>query len=149
MYDKNIYVGRECIINQEDFAPCMESLRGTAINVTARYPNTCGFVNFMLAIDSYAQCCENFGTGLVWVDKELEKEKYVYVEYILLGEDDCKIDVKDEYGTDIDYDSYMLATVYGENDKLICYGYVYNEHNGYYAHDVYINEDFNTEIDYL
>ena len=59
MRNNRIEVDRDCYITKRDFAPCMESFRETAINVTAKYPNDGGFINFMLAIDTSQQCCEN------------------------------------------------------------------------------------------
>lgn len=142
---KVIEVNRECYISRKDFAPCMQSIRETAINVTAKHPNEDGFINFMLAISDSQRCCESFGAEFVWI-KDPTSE-VIDVSHIVLSDKD-ELSIVDE-SLYLHEGEYVIATVYGIDDVPICCGYVYNSHNGYYSHTVFFNDNFETELYYL
>lgn len=144
--NKIIKVCKNCHINQEDFAPCMKELRTTAVNITSvKSEIEYGFINFMLAISDEQICCENYGTNLIWVKEQ--KDKY-YIDHIIL-EENSNLRLVDNDNNSLPKSDCIVCSVYGENNELICYGYVFNIHNGYYAHNVYVNENFNTQVLYL
>lgn len=142
-----IKVRKECFINQEDFAHCMKDMRTTAINVTSKNTyDESGFINFMLAISNTQNCCEYFGTKLVWVKEP--KDEY-YIDHITLNCDSDNFNLTDEDNEKLSKEDCIVCSLYDENNELICYAYVFNVHNGYYAHNVFINNNFNTEVVYL
>ena len=42
-----------------------------------------------------------------------------------------------------------IVVVFGKYNETLAIAYVYNEHNGYYSHEVVINENDEIDIDYL
>lgn len=141
---KIIKVGKECRITNEDIANHLD--RFTAISVVALNDED-GFINVQLSIDNDCQCCEDCGAEFV---KNFESET-IFVDSIEIydaGEErPISLPVPDYY-KDSDYydESYfesdsVLAIVRGINSEILAYGYVYNIHNGYYGHYVFIDEN--------
>ena len=144
---KTIFVRKDCKISQEDFASCMKGMRETAINVTSKdICDESGFINFMLAISNTQDCCEHFGAKLVWVKEP--KDEY-YIDHIKLNSNSNNFNLTDEDNEKLSKEDCIVCSLYDENNELICYAYVFNVHNGYYAHNVFINNNFNTEVTYL
>lgn len=142
---KVIEVNKMCKVNQENIAPCRD--RKIAINVLSEKNGDIDF-NYVLAIENWQQCCEIYGTVL---KKMHDGSDVVFVKKIV---HDVKIASKllketDEY---LDYNSpgiYKACKIYGKNNKLLYIAFVYNDHNGYYSHEVYTDINGNTEVDWL
>ena len=83
----------------------------------------------------------------MWLDNSITPFESLYVSHIIIHDKDTDSVIDKELY--LDSGDYLLATVYGEDDKPICCGYVYNSHNGYYAHTVFMNENYETKLEYL
>lgn len=144
---KTIEVNKFCEINQENIAPSVKN-RDIAINIVQKEKDEKGFINFCLAIDNWQQCSEYFG---VYFEKLREYvDNNVYVSKIetyrkLRDDEDWEEFTKKELepylkpsmGFFWEEGGYCLAKVYGKNKELLAIAYVYNNHNGYYWHNVY------------
>ncbi len=138
-----IKVNKNCIINQENIAKSRD--RDIAINITcADGVEDSGFINYTLGIDDYQQCCENFGvifdkvsndTYVTYIDHNSDSNEELIQKYLL----DRVDDISDLY--------YTYTIVYGINNKIIAIGICFNEHNGYYSHDVYADINGKIEVD--
>ncbi len=143
---KTIKVNKLCKINQDNIATCREN-REIAINIIAQKNDDIDF-NYVLAIDNEQQCCEQYGVVL----KKLHNgDNEVFIERI---EHDVEIPKEllkevDEY---MDFSwggGYTACNVYGTDNELLYIAFVYNDHNGYYAHKVYMDINGKTEVDWL
>lgn len=126
---KTIEVNKMCKISQENPTPCKHNME-VAVLVQALN----GSFQFVLGIDDFQQCCEDFGTQLILPNKvkslnDLQRVKVKKIEYLEVNEDE--------------YSAYIHTT------KGPIKATVYNVHNGYYSHSVYIGENGEYEIDYL
>ena len=161
---KEIQVNKECYINQENIIKSKDWL-DAAISVLAKdNVNTKGFLHFCLAMDTYWQCCENFDLGLIHNttnDIEYVSKIKIYNSYEDLKNDNINIDILNKFNEEtryilteerdysIDDIGYYLAAVFGKDNEILALAYVYNEHNGYYAHEVVIAENDDIEVTYL
>ena len=142
---KIIEVNKFCKVNQENIAHSID--REVAINIIAENDDDIDF-NYMLAIESGRCCCETYG---VFLKKLHTGDDEVFITKI---EHDATISKEllkelDEY-TGFDFrGEYIGCNVYGTGNKLLYTAFVYNEHNGYYAHFVYTDINGNLEIEYL
>lgn len=98
-----------------------------AINIVPVRKNT-KFENFVLGIDGYQQCYEDYDSCNTLTEDEVVK----FVESIEVDsevpDESCTtgIDCGDAFGVKIN--------IRGEEP---IYAWVYNNHNGYYYHDIY------------
>ena len=119
-----------CILNQEN--PTPSKSMDIAINIIPVKKNK-KFENFVLGIDNYQQCCEGFGAECT-LGERFEEEKFI--ESIDVGvtipnsmsEVRC-LDCGEVFGVKINV-----------KDETPIYAWVYNIHNGYYAHAIYYTD---------
>lgn len=100
-----------------------------AINIVPVRKNK-KFENFVLGINDYPQCCEDFGTDCTLEHLEVEK----FVEFIEVG-----VDVPEEVCNKYMDDKFAVK-VNIKNEPHV-YAWVYNYHNGYYCHSVYYTDN--------
>ena len=131
-----IKVNTLCKIDEENPTPvkCQE----IALNVTAVDPKA-DFQNFVLGIDDYQECCEDFGSFSDDIPEQLFV-KAIYSDEELTKEQAERLSLTDE-----EADAAIVFKLVDGDDKEYYFG-VYNDHNGYYSHEVYEN---GKEIDYL
>ena len=161
---KEIQVNKECYINQENIIKSKDNLE-VAVSVLAKdNVNTKGFLHFCLAMDTYCQCCENFDLGLIRNTPnniEYVSKIKIYDSYEDLKNDNININILNKFNEEtryiltedryysMDYIGYYLVVVFGKDNETLLLAYVYNEHNGYYAHEVVIAENDDIEVTYL
>lgn len=102
------------------------------LNISAKDgDNTNGFVQAVFAFEADSQCCEYHG---VVHDEEVFGEHFIDKIYVYEN-DDYALGVADTYG-DEDFGELIVVIEprYTHGDKMVwrCF----NEHNGYYAHEV-------------
>lgn len=132
-----IKVNTLCRIDEENPTPVKE--QEIALNVTAVDPKA-DFQNFVLGIENYMQCCEDFGTFSDDIPEQLfVKEIHSDVK---ITEQQAKELLSDTFADHGDVIAYELVD---SDNKSYLFG-VYNAHNGYYSHVIYENGE---EIDYL
>ncbi|MCD7113446.1 hypothetical protein [Limosilactobacillus agrestis] len=131
-----IKVNTLCKINEENPTPVKR--QEIALNVTAVDPKA-DFQNFVLGIDDYQDCCEDFGSFSDDIPEQLFV-KAIYSDEELTKEQAERLSLSDE-----EADAAMTFKLVDGDDKEYYFG-VYNDHNGYYSHVVYEN---GKEIDYL
>jgi len=96
----------------------------------------CGFYiettkqTILLLISNGASCCENFG----YLHSEDNLEDFVGAELLKVE----KVDTKLEKTTLNDVDEGECIFINLETSKGTCQFAVYNSHNGYYGHSVFI-----------
>ena len=154
---KEIKVNKECFLNQENIIKSKEYLKG-AISILAKdNENTKGFLHFCLAADTDQQCCEDFEMGLI--RKRNNTVEYVskikiYDTYEDVKNDNIKPTILKKLKTEIkdfllNNAELYIVVVFGKDNETLALAYVYNYHNGYYAHEVAIVENNNIEVNYL
>lgn len=121
-------INRLCKINTKNPTPCKYNME-VAINIVPVRKNK-RFENFVLGIDDYPQCCEEFGTDCTLEHLDVEK----FVEFIEVGVD-VPLEICDKY-----LDDKFAVKVNIKNEQPI-YAWVYNYHNGYYCHNVYYTDN--------
>lgn len=90
------------------------------------------FENFVLGIDNYQQCCEGFDAECT-LGERFEEEKFI--ESI-----EVYVDVPDTlYPTYVDCGEVFGVKINVKDESPI-YAWVYNIHNGYYAHAIYYTD---------
>lgn len=125
-----------CKINTDNPTPCKYSM-DVAINVTPISKSE-QFENFVLGIDGWLQCCENYDA----CNTLLEDEVIKFVESI-----EVDIDIPDElYPLNMDCGGVFGVKINIKDEEPI-YAWVYNNHNGYYYHSVYYTNG-ELKIDY-
>lgn len=118
-----------CILNQENPTPSKSI--DIAINIIPVKKNK-KFENFVLGIDNYQQCFEWFDAECT-LGERFEEEKFV--ESIDVGVtipnsmSEANLDLADVFGVKINI-----------KDETPIYAWVYNIHNGYYAHAIYYTD---------
>ena len=122
-------INRLCKINTKNPTPCKHSME-VAINIVSVRKNS-KFENFVLGINDYQQCYEEFGTGNTLGDNFNEEK---FVESIEVG-----VDVPEEVCNKY-LDDRFAVKVNIKNEPPV-YAWVYNYHNGYYCHSVYYTDD--------
>lgn len=132
---KEYIINKLCKINTENPTPSVEG-RDIAINIVPVEKNQ-EFENFVLAIDNFQQCCEDFGAYNNFIESG-----YYFVEEIILGVDLTRKEL-DEFdlgfdGSD-DEDYYLAAKIITDEGEFIAI--VYNIHNGYYSHCIYYSDN--------
>ena len=154
---KEIKVNKECFLNQENIIKSKEYLK-VAISILAKdNENTKGFLHFCLAADTDQQCCEDFEMGLI--RKRNNTVEYVskikiYDTYEDVKNDNIKPTILKKLKTEIkdfllNNAELYIVVVFGKDNETLALAYVYNYHNGYYAHEVAIVENNNIEVNYL
>lgn len=121
-------INQLCKMNTSNPTPCKYNME-VAINIVPVRKNK-KFENFVLGINDYPQCCEDFGTDCTL--KHLEVEKFV--ESIEVG-----VDVPEEVCNKYMDDKFAVK-VNIKNEPPV-YAWVYNYHNGYYCHNVYYTDN--------
>ena len=88
--------------------------------------------NIICKIDSRPQCCEEFG---VCINTTLQS----YSDFI--GSKYYSVELKDDLSGNIDvyYSASKFVIIHTSKGMLTIQ--LYNEHNGYYPHDVYIQTE--------
>lgn len=146
-------INLKCLINTKNPTPSRND-REVAVNIVPVRKNK-RFENFLLAIENDQQCCEYWGYGLLDISdtnniEEINGELEETVKTITVGwlselplEKKVVKDVVDMmigswYDTDEDNDIYA-SLIETKNKRLLAF--VYNIHNGYYAHNIYYTND--------
>ena len=94
--------------------------------------------NIICKIDNNQQCCENFG---VYTENELND--FIGAEYYsVIVENDSLND--SDYNDNMEKIKISINTSKGKINILF-----YNEHNGYYAHDVFLQTENGIKNIYL
>lgn len=150
---KEIIVNRECVVSRSDIAPVKEEYRDTAICITQKVEDEQGFINYMLAIENGQSCCEWYDSGFIkLIDFD---ENNVFISKVVHNDKSDKVKEIVRKGIEAEHDYIMYdgdiirTSVYGKNGELLVVAYVFNEHNGYYSHDVYCTVDNKIEVEYL
>ena len=121
-------INRLCKINTKNPTPCKYNME-VAINIVPVRKNK-RFENFVLGINDYQQCYEEFGTGCTLGDNFNEEK---FVESIEVGvavpEEVCDKYIDDRFAIKVNI----------KNEPHV-YAWVYNYHNGYYCHNVYYTD---------
>lgn len=117
-----------CKINTKNPTPCKYNME-VAINIVPVRKNK-RFENFVLGINDYPQCFEEFGTDCTLEHLDVEK----FVESIEIG-----VDVPEEVCNKY-LDEKFAVKINIKNDQPV-YAWVYNYHNGYYCHSVYYTDN--------
>lgn len=136
---KKVIVNCRCLVSVDNPTPSKD--QDVAINITS-LDESSDFKNLVLSIDNDGQCCEEWGTG-----KNIEDGIYD-VDYIQEAGYLSYDEVKELFNLEVIYDEPIIMEVVLKNGNRFLAG-VYNEHNGYYSHEVYINSNGEVEIDYL
>jgi len=93
--------------------------------------------NIICKIENNQQCCERFG---VYTMNELNN--FIGAEY-------HSVDIGNVVFNDGDYDNMAIIEIFiNTNRGKICIQF-YNEHNGYYSHDVFIQTEDGIKNVYL
>ena len=139
-------INQLCKINTDNPTPCKDDM-DVAINIIPVKRNKT-FENFVLGIDNFQQCFVCFGCGCtLWESFNVEK----FVESI-------EVDVTipsglfDYYEEEDDYIFCNKKNVFcikvNIRDEEPIYAWVYNEHNGFYYHNIYYTNN-DLKIDYM
>ena len=121
-------INQLCKMNTSNPTPCKYNME-VAINIVPVRKNK-KFENFVLGINDYPQCCEDFGTDCTLEHFEVEK----FVESIEVG-----VDVPEEVCNKYMDDKFAVK-VNIKNEPPV-YAWVYNYHNGYYCYNVYYTDN--------
>lgn len=117
-------INRLCKINTDNPTPCKYNM-DVAINITPVRKNK-KFENFALGIDGYQQCYEDYDACSTLTEDEVVK----FVESI-------EVNVELPYELRFKYNGEKFAVKINIRDEEPIYAWVYNDHNGYYYHDIY------------
>lgn len=119
-------INRLCKINTDNPTPCKYSM-DVAINIEPVRKNK-KFENFVLGMDGYQQCYEDYDARNTLTEDEVIK----FVESI-----EVDADIPDKlYPTYLDCGGAFGVKINIRDEEPI-YAWVYNKHNGYYYHDIY------------
>ena len=155
---KEIIVNKECYVNQENIIKSKDWLEAVVSVLAKDTENTNGFLHFCLAANTYQQCCEHFSMGLIRDNhNEIEyiSKIKIYYAYEDLKNDNInpnilnKFKEETEHSTLEDAAGCNIVVIFGKDNETLAIAYVYNYHNGYYAHEVVINENNEIDVDYL
>ena len=137
---KRINVNAHVYLNTENPTPSRTD-RLIAINVVpASQLDKRIIENYVLAIDDYSRCCEDYGAEYQITDGICKRGNIEDMGKVFLKSIDT--DVGKPYGqrwkweNEEDYYTVRLNT-----DKGTVEAYVYNKHNGYYSHHIYYRND--------
>lgn len=89
--------------------------------------------NITCKIDNQSQCCETFGIHVILNSSHVGLEYYVGASY-----SDVNVEQPLPYNTNDGECAMNLINVNIITDRGSIKCQLYNEHNGYYSHDVYI-----------
>ena len=146
-------INLKCLINTKNPTPSRDD-REVAVNIVPVRKNK-RFENFVLAIENNQNCCEYWGYGLLDISdinniEEISGEIEETVKTITVG---CLSELSVEEKVvkhlvdmmiggwyDIDEDNDIYASLIKTNNKKLL-AFVYNIHNGYYAHNIYYTSD--------
>ena len=117
-------INRLCKINTDNPTPCKYNM-DVAINIVPVRKNK-KFENFVLGIDGYQQCYEDYDARNTLTEDEVIK----FVESI-------EVDVELPYELRFKYNGEKFAVKINIQGEEPIYAWVYNDHNGYYYHSVY------------
>ena len=121
-------INQLCKMNTSNPTPCKYNME-VAINIVPVRKNK-KFENFVLGIDDYPWCCEEFGTDCT-LGEHFNTVKFV--ESIEVG-----VDVPEEICGKYMWDKFAVKINIRDEEPV--YAWVYNYHNGYYCHAVYYTD---------
>ena len=123
--EKIINIEEVCGLSVEDYGQ-MDGYKVTTTKHT-----------YYVLIDNFQQCCEHFG----YFVSEDDPNQFVGANLLEIRLTDTALNNKklEEYG--INYEYAMIQFVDFVTDKGVFQIAVYNEHNGYYGHDIVILKD--------
>ena len=128
-------INQLCKINTDNPTPCKDDM-DVAINIVPVEKNK-KFENFVLGIDNFQQCFECFGCDCT-LGYNFNVEKFV---------ESIEVDVTIPSGL-FDYYEEEDDCIFCNKKNVFCvkiniqdenpiYAWVYNEHNGFYYHNIY------------
>lgn len=117
-------INRMCKINADNPTPCKYSMIA-AINIVPVRKNN-QFENFVLGMNGCQQCFEDFDA----CNNLTEDEVIKFVESI-------ELDVELPYELCFKYSGAKFAVKINIRGEEPIYAWMYNDHNGYYYHDIY------------
>lgn len=149
--NKIIPVNTTCFINDENPTPSKK--QDIAISITAVNPEISKFKNFVLSIENFQKCCENFGTEFSPNINPLIPEYITHIEInAVTNESNSLFKIKgikellNLHKTRLQ--SQITINVYNK-DNILATAKVYNHHNGYYSHLIETIENNTISIDYI
>lgn len=119
-------INQLCHVNDNNPTPHRKD-REIAINIVPVEPNNT-IENFVLAIDNYHQCCE---------DWRAESNIPDGVHFITRIDVDVPLPLPDDIGN---YFGVKIHVLENDTEKEY-YAYVSNYHNGYYYHTIYYSDN--------
>lgn len=117
-------INRLCNINTDNPTPCKYSME-VAINIVPVRKNK-KFENFVLGVDDWQQCYEDYGA----FNSLFEDEVVKFVESI-----EINTDLPEKF--EKYYNGCVFAVKINVKNEEPIYAWVHNDHNGYYFHTVY------------
>lgn len=130
-------INRMCKINTNNPTPCKDNM-DIAINIIPVKKNK-KFENFVLGINNFQQCFECFGCGCT-LGYDFNVEKFVEsIEVDVVPPADV-IDFDEEDDVIFCNKKNVFCIKINIRDELPVYAWVYNEHNGFYYHNIYYTD---------
>ena len=127
-------INRMCKINTNNPTPCKDNM-DIAINIIPAKKNK-KFENFVLGINNFQQCFECFGCGCT-LGYDFNVEKFVEsIEIDVVPPADV-IEFDEEDDVIFCNKKNVFCIKVNIRDELPVYAWVYNEHMGFYYHDIY------------
>lgn len=127
-------INRLCKINTDNPTPCKDNM-DIAINVIPVKKNK-KFENFVLGINNFQQCYECFGCGCT-LGYDFNIKKFVEsIEVDVVPPADV-IDFDEEDDVIFCNKKNVFCIKVNIRDESPIYAWVYNEHMGFYYHDIY------------
>lgn len=127
-------INRLCKINTDNPTPCKDNM-DIAINIVPVKKNK-KFENFVLGINNFQQCYECFGCGCT-LGYDFNIEKFVEsIEVDVVPPADV-IDFDEEDDVIFCNKKNVFCIKVNVRDESPIYAWVYNEHMGFYYHDIY------------
>lgn len=127
-------INRLCKINTDNPTPCKDNM-DIAINIIPVKKNK-KFENFVLGINNFQQCYECFGCGCT-LGYDFNIEKFVEsIEVDVVPPADV-IDFDEEDDVIFCNKKNVFCIKVNIRDESPIYSWVYNEHMGFYYHDIY------------
>lgn len=127
-------INRLCKINTDNPTPCKDNM-DIAINVIPVKKNK-KFENFVLGINNFQQCYECFGCGCT-LGYDFNIKKFVEsIEVDVVPPADV-IDFDEEDDVVFCNKKNVFCIKVNIRDESPIYAWVYNEHMGFYYHDIY------------
>ena len=102
-----------------------------------------------IAVDSYTQCCENW--GYISSNDHYNLNDFCGAEILAIKYTQKIDEVLETVAMQLSKEGVTLDNVYFitfETSKGTLQFAVYNEHNGYYGHDCYVSCDFIKEMNF-